>query len=143
MYESLEAAVLLPNCINLPGYEKPLVGLIAAFGGENGIYFFINIYWISCIRINNCVSINLQEKFEYGMLLPVKNCTQLKPIQNLVFQSTIWFMMNVVRVSLKSVPIIIFVFINWIAVFRVENRYTYFSSMSRLILLPKNKILFE
>lgn len=36
VYESLEAAVLLPNCINLPGYEKPLVGLIAAFGGENG-----------------------------------------------------------------------------------------------------------
>lgn len=37
MYESLETAALLPSCIDLPGHEKPVVGLLVAFGGENGI----------------------------------------------------------------------------------------------------------
>ncbi|XP_065221230.1 transducin beta-like protein 3 [Planococcus citri] len=36
VYESIEAAVLLPNCIELPGYEKPIIGTFLAVGGDTG-----------------------------------------------------------------------------------------------------------
>lgn len=58
MYESIETAALLPNCINLPGYEKPLLGVFIAVGGHNGkqpnnrkiMFNNVNSFYISINR---------------------------------------------------------------------------------------------